>query len=119
MDTNGAGDTFATAYMLALAARSLSPGATANWAASRAVTQPQSCKPGCIEAAIKRDSYAARFGTWMRMQVCSALLQLTRWWREQGFSVWSICHLKGCLMDLSSSMRLKGIERSSTLQTVS
>ena len=69
VDTNGAGDTFATAYMLALAARSLSPGATANWAASRAVTQPQSCKPACIEAAIKRDSYAAQLGTWLRAQV--------------------------------------------------
>ena len=35
MDTNGAGDTFATAYMLAMAGRSRNPGAAATWAASR------------------------------------------------------------------------------------
>lgn len=43
VDTNGAGDTFATAYMLALALRDPHPGATANWAASRAVLRPQVC----------------------------------------------------------------------------
>lgn len=69
VDTNGAGDTFATAYMLALATRSLHPGYTANWAASRAVMQAQACKPGCIEAAIKRDSRWARLGVWLRKQV--------------------------------------------------
>lgn len=41
MDTNGAGDTFATAYMLALARWDQRPGETANWAASRAVGQQQ------------------------------------------------------------------------------
>ena len=41
VDTNGAGDTFATAYMLALASRSSRPGAVANWAAAQAVSQPQ------------------------------------------------------------------------------
>ncbi len=41
MDTNGAGDTFATAYMLALASRSGRPGTVANWAAAQAVSQPQ------------------------------------------------------------------------------
>lgn len=40
-DTNGAGDTFATAYMLAMAVNDRQPGVTANWAASRAVAQPQ------------------------------------------------------------------------------
>jgi len=43
VDTNGAGDTFATAYMLALASRSSRPGAVANWAAAQAVSQPQAC----------------------------------------------------------------------------
>lgn len=41
VDTNGAGDTFATAYMLALSRHDRQPGATANWAAARAVSQPQ------------------------------------------------------------------------------
>ena len=41
VDTNGAGDTFATAYMLALARHARSPGADANWVASRAVMQAQ------------------------------------------------------------------------------
>lgn len=41
MDTNGAGDTFATAYMLALARHARSPGADANWVASRAVMRDQ------------------------------------------------------------------------------
>jgi len=41
VDTNGAGDTFATAYMLALTRHDRSPGMTANWAAARAVSQPQ------------------------------------------------------------------------------
>ncbi|KAJ9518774.1 hypothetical protein QJQ45_026041, partial [Haematococcus lacustris] len=47
VDTNGAGDTFATAYMLAVARGLPAPGAAAAWAASRAVMQPQSCKPHC------------------------------------------------------------------------
>jgi sugar/nucleoside kinase (ribokinase family) len=41
LDTNGAGDTFATAYALALAWRLSDPGYVASWAASRAVQQPQ------------------------------------------------------------------------------
>lgn len=41
VDTNGAGDTFATAYMLALARRDRHPGTTANWAAARTVSQAQ------------------------------------------------------------------------------
>ncbi|CAD7696805.1 unnamed protein product [Ostreobium quekettii] len=47
-DTNGAGDTFATAYMLALARRDASPGAEAARAAARTVMRPQVCKPWCI-----------------------------------------------------------------------
>ena len=46
-DTNGAGDTFATMYMISLMRGDPSPGATASWAASRAVLLPQSCKPRC------------------------------------------------------------------------
>jgi hypothetical protein len=46
-DTNGAGDTFATAYMLALSRGLSDPGHHAAWAASRAVMQAQSCKPQC------------------------------------------------------------------------
>ena len=41
VDTNGAGDTFATAYMLALASGSNQPGTLANWAAAQAVSQSQ------------------------------------------------------------------------------
>ena len=49
-DTNGAGDTFAAAYMVALLLGDADPGAAAAWAASRAVMQPQSCKPRCAPA---------------------------------------------------------------------
>ena len=41
VDTNGAGDTFATAYMLALMQGRGQPGSVANWAAAQAVSQPQ------------------------------------------------------------------------------
>jgi hypothetical protein len=47
VDTNGAGDTFATMYMIAAMRGDPSPGSTASWAASRAVLQPQTCKPRC------------------------------------------------------------------------
>ncbi|DBA82503.1 TPA: hypothetical protein ACH3X2_000731 [Trebouxia sp. C0005] len=60
VDTNGAGDTFATAYMIALAARDSNPGQKASWAASRAVQQPQSCKPHCVTEAIQREWWPAR-----------------------------------------------------------
>ncbi|KAK9835526.1 hypothetical protein WJX74_002373 [Apatococcus lobatus] len=60
-DTNGAGDTFATAYMLALSRGSSTPGAVANWAASRAVMLPQSCKPGCITSAIRDATLWSQF----------------------------------------------------------
>ena len=60
VDTNGAGDTFATAYMIALAARHHNPGQKASWAASRAVQQPQSCKPQCVTEAIQRELWPAR-----------------------------------------------------------
>ena len=60
VDTNGAGDTFATSYMLALAAGDSSPGHTASWAASRAVQQPQNCKPACVTSAIQHELWPAR-----------------------------------------------------------
>eukprot|EP00891_Asterochloris_glomerata_P009456 jgi/Astpho2/9456/Aster-01714 len=55
VDTNGAGDTFATSYMLALAARRRSPGSDASWAASKAVMLPQVCKPHCVTDRIKEE----------------------------------------------------------------
>ncbi|KAF6255699.1 hypothetical protein COO60DRAFT_1285696 [Scenedesmus sp. NREL 46B-D3] len=50
VDTNGAGDTFATSFMIALMRGDADPGRTAAWAASRAVMQPQTCKPRCAPA---------------------------------------------------------------------
>jgi hypothetical protein len=47
VDTNGAGDTFATSFMIALMRGDPHPGHKAAWAASRAVMQPQTCKPRC------------------------------------------------------------------------
>ena len=52
-DTNGAGDTFATAYMLAAAAGHSSPMAVAHWAGGQAVSKPQACKPACITGALQ------------------------------------------------------------------
>jgi len=52
VDSNGAGDTFATAYMIALAQGHPDPGHAAAWTASRAVMAPQSCKPGCAGDAL-------------------------------------------------------------------
>lgn len=69
VDTNGAGDTFATAYMLALARRAHSPGAVANWVASRAVMQAQSCKPQCVLDGIVLGSSYAQYRQWVRSQV--------------------------------------------------
>ena len=61
VDTNGAGDTFATSYMLALAARRRSPGSDASWAASKAVMLPQACKPHCVTDRIKEELLLARW----------------------------------------------------------
>lgn len=52
VDTNGAGDTFATAFMLGLLRGQHAPGDAAAWAASRAVMQPQTCKPRCAPALV-------------------------------------------------------------------
>lgn len=48
VDTNGAGDSFATGWMLAAAAGHSHPTAVANWAGAMAVSQPQGCKPACV-----------------------------------------------------------------------
>jgi len=53
VDTNGAGDCFATGYSIALAAGHDSPSEVANWAGAIAVSQPQHCKPYCVADAIK------------------------------------------------------------------
>ena len=69
VDTNGAGDTFATAYMLALARHARSPGADANWVASRAVMHEQACKPQCVLEGIVLGSSYAQYRQWLRGQV--------------------------------------------------
>jgi hypothetical protein len=53
LDTNGAGDTFATAYMLAVAAGHASPVTVAHWAGGLAVSKPQACKPACVTDALQ------------------------------------------------------------------
>lgn len=70
-DTNGAGDTFATAYMLALASGWPSPGSFANWAASQAVRMPQGCKPHCVQQGLHSNSTTAQVASWLssKMQV--------------------------------------------------
>ncbi|BDA50140.1 hypothetical protein COCOBI_15-2680 [Coccomyxa sp. Obi] len=68
VDTNGAGDTFATAYMLAMARGARSPGAVANWVASRAVMHEQACKPHCVLEGILLGSSYAQYRQWVRSQ---------------------------------------------------
>ena len=69
VDTNGAGDTFATAYMLALARHARSPGTDANWVASRAVMHAQACKPQCVLEGIVLGSSYAQYRQWVRAKV--------------------------------------------------
>jgi len=53
-DTNGAGDSFAVGYMLAISRiKNSSPGAVANWAGSQAVSLPQTAKPQSLVKAIR------------------------------------------------------------------
>lgn len=68
-DTNGAGDTFATAYMLALQSGWPSPGSFANWAASRAVMMPQDCKPHCVQQGLHANSTFAQVAKWVSAKV--------------------------------------------------
>ncbi len=70
-DTNGAGDTFATAYMLALQSGWPSPGSFANWAASRAVMMPQDCKPHCVQQGMHANSTFAQIAKWLSGKVGS------------------------------------------------
>lgn len=53
VDTNGAGDSFATSWILALAEGHSDPSAVANWAGGAAVSKPQSCKPLCVADALQ------------------------------------------------------------------
>jgi hypothetical protein len=55
--------------MLALARGYRSPGAMANWVASRAVMQAQSCKPQCVLDGIVLGSTYAQYRQWIRAQV--------------------------------------------------
>ncbi len=77
-DTNGAGDTFATVFMLALMRGARNPGATASWAASRAVMQPQTCKPQCAPLLVRRSRKhpdgLLPLTDWERLQIAVAPL---------------------------------------------
>eukprot|EP00892_Ulva_mutabilis_P005345 jgi/Ulvmu1/3182/UM015_0223.1 len=55
LDTNGAGDTFATTFMIKLADGMTveDAGMSATWAASRVCLKPQSCKPACCAQAVQ------------------------------------------------------------------
>jgi pfkB family carbohydrate kinase len=55
VDTNGAGDTFATGYMLSLAQGKSAQQAlvAGTWMASRVCLQPQECKPACCTDAVR------------------------------------------------------------------
>lgn len=64
-DTNGAGDTFATAYMLAVAVNDRQPGVTANWAASRAVAQPQVRGSAVIQDSLFKRLLQQKKESWM------------------------------------------------------
>ena len=74
-DTNGAGDTFATAYMLALQSGWPSPGSFANWAASRAVMMPQDCKPHCVQQGMHANSTFAQVAKWLSGKVYLCFMQ--------------------------------------------
>ena len=89
VDTNGAGDTFATAYMLALAGRSRSPGAAANWAASRchslaALVASIECLPAkqCLKSAGSwfPDALSSNLAAWHGAEVpwCLACMRARR-----------------------------------------
>ena len=67
VDTNGAGDVFATGYTVALLRRLPDPGFHGNWAAGQAVRQPQACKPGCVGEHIR--AAVPAYGWQDRLQV--------------------------------------------------
>lgn len=68
LDTNGAGDTFATAYMLAAAAGHRSPITAAHQAAGLAVSQPQACKPACVTTALRSGWTCCPSHAWAPLQ---------------------------------------------------
>lgn len=74
VDTNGAGDTFAMAYVVASGWGAASPAAHANWAGSRAVLQPQECKPTCTGRQIRHV-----YGGWLRSSVWAAWYRVSGW----------------------------------------
>lgn len=53
LDTNGAGDSFAMAFMIAAASRHKFPAEYGNYVGAMAVRKPQSCKPDCIGDALR------------------------------------------------------------------
>ena len=53
LDTNGAGDSFAMAFMIAAASRHRFPAKYGNYVGAMAVGKPQSCKPDCIGDALR------------------------------------------------------------------
>ncbi|KAK9861264.1 hypothetical protein WJX84_006322, partial [Apatococcus fuscideae] len=68
-DTNGAGDTFATAYMLALSRGSTDPGAVANWDGGQ---------PGChaaavLQAGLHHTSAIRDASLWSQLRAASSL----------------------------------------------
>ncbi|PSC72324.1 sugar kinase [Micractinium conductrix] len=89
VDTNGAGDVFATSYMLAAAAGHSDPVKVAHWAGAMAVSQPQACKPACVTDAL-RDGWQlqppSRGASWLAVQErllghAKLLAQLVGWGR--------------------------------------
>lgn len=59
VDTNGAGDTFATTFMIGVfeGMSVEQAGKSATWAASRVCLQPQSCKPLCCSEAVQEQDH--------------------------------------------------------------
>ena len=64
VDTNGAGDTFATSYMLSLARGRSAQQALieGTWMASRVCLKPQDCKPACCAEAVQERAEAGQQG---------------------------------------------------------
>lgn len=85
VDTNGAGDSFATAYMLGLAREHPNPAALANWAGGMAVTRPQACKPQCTRDALQGGpqdrvlSWSAGYGVQTRQLTHFSALAQPAW----------------------------------------
>jgi hypothetical protein len=59
VDTNGAGDTFATTFMIEVfeGLGVEQAGKSATWAASRVCLQPQACKPSCCSEAVQEKDH--------------------------------------------------------------